>query len=739
MKEHYEDQKRDIQRIEEIDASEAAESEQYVVENTNARLDFENAKAHLDHFCSVLSPGEFIDTRPDYMPRVVDNENPPSLRVTVLLPVYVPDAVRRAESRRAWKSERNASKDAAFQAYLGLYKAGLINDNMLPYTREDIVPATERHKSVLEVNGLVNVWLGIARAWRDSSEFWSIAVCLKDSAGSIRGTYLMRTPVRLPTLHAVPVYIDQAGPWLLEFRQQNGVQHYQARDHTAVLLALHFSHHPFLVLTAISASGASEASSYERLELLGDSIFKLCTTVNVAALRKSAFPEPRDITPADLDLDPNWPVGYLSCKKDNLVSNSRLCRAALNTGLDKFILTKSFTGRKWRPVYVDDLLEHGADGSGPRKMSSKTLADVVEALIGAAYVDGDLPKALACISIFLKELDWKPLDACQLTLNELAVSDVTLPPMLAPLEELIGYTFKKKSLLVEAVTHASFTAGHASSCFERLEFLGDAILDDIVVSYLFPLNLSQDRMHLLKTASVNGDLLGFFALESHVEEDEVLIDTDSSPSERDSKLRGDTKDQNEVLSFKRVRRKLPLWTFMRHSSQAIVLEQSRAAESHANLRESILHALEHGSNYPWTLLAHLRAKKFFSDLVEALLGAVWVDSGDIDACARVAERIGILPVLARLTRDDVHVLHPKQELGQLAGHRTVEYLVTAPEIAAGRRSVGITYACKVMVAGRCIVEVDDGIAQDEVETKAAHIAVRILKDEQAEARAAGES
>lgn len=50
------------------------------------------------------------------------------------------------------------------------------------------------------------------------------------------------------------------------------------------------------------------------------------------------------------------------------------------------------------------------------------------------------------------------------------------------LENLVGYKFKNKELLKEALTHKSMK----TSCNnERLEFLGDAVLDLIVGEYLF--------------------------------------------------------------------------------------------------------------------------------------------------------------------------------------------------------------------------------------------------------------
>ncbi|RAX57638.1 ribonuclease III [Helicobacter monodelphidis] len=50
------------------------------------------------------------------------------------------------------------------------------------------------------------------------------------------------------------------------------------------------------------------------------------------------------------------------------------------------------------------------------------------------------------------------------------------------LEERLGYVFKDKNLLVEALTHKSYK--HAISN-ERLEFLGDAVLDLLVGQFLF--------------------------------------------------------------------------------------------------------------------------------------------------------------------------------------------------------------------------------------------------------------
>ena len=50
-----------------------------------------------------------------------------------------------------------------------------------------------------------------------------------------------------------------------------------------------------------------------------------------------------------------------------------------------------------------------------------------------------------------------------------------------PLEKLLGYEFQDEQLLIEALTHKSYKQPYNN---ERLEFLGDAVLDLVVGEYL---------------------------------------------------------------------------------------------------------------------------------------------------------------------------------------------------------------------------------------------------------------
>ncbi len=63
------------------------------------------------------------------------------------------------------------------------------------------------------------------------------------------------------------------------------------------------------------------------------------------------------------------------------------------------------------------------------------------------------------------------------------------------LEEKLGYKFKDKKLIIEALTHKSYKQPYDN---ERLEFLGDAVLDLIVGEYLYKKFSKSDEGKLSK-------------------------------------------------------------------------------------------------------------------------------------------------------------------------------------------------------------------------------------------------
>jgi len=63
------------------------------------------------------------------------------------------------------------------------------------------------------------------------------------------------------------------------------------------------------------------------------------------------------------------------------------------------------------------------------------------------------------------------------------------------LEDTLGYRFRDKKLIIEALTHKSYKQPYDN---ERLEFLGDAVLDLIVGEYLFKRFTKSDEGKLSK-------------------------------------------------------------------------------------------------------------------------------------------------------------------------------------------------------------------------------------------------
>ncbi|KAI9556129.1 hypothetical protein GHT06_018703 [Daphnia sinensis] len=126
----------------------------------------------------------------------------------------------------------------------------------------------------------------------------------------------------------------------------------------------------------------------------------------------------------------------------------------------------------------------------------KSIADCVEALIGA-YLRACGPRgALLFMSwLGLKVLPvldggsygyWTP-PVSPLVDQPLHVH-VMLDHMLAgfdSFEEKICYKFNDRSYLLQAFSHASYYLNRLTDCYQRLEFLGDAVLDYLITRYLY--------------------------------------------------------------------------------------------------------------------------------------------------------------------------------------------------------------------------------------------------------------
>ncbi|KAL4860046.1 Endoribonuclease Dicer 1 [Chlorella vulgaris] len=204
-----------------------------------------------------------------------------------------------------------------------------------------------------------------------------------------------------------------------------------------------------LLRTTMTAKSALESNDYERLETLGDAFLKFAVSAQLFMTHRQ------------------YHEGQLTKRKELVVANAHLADAAIRLGLDKHLRVLPFSLRNWcRPEAV--------------KKSSKVLADAVEALLGAFLVSGGHSTALAFMQHLGLLKAWQPVsaDACIKPDCLEAESDI------AAIETALGYTFKNRWLVDEALTHCSWP-GSGVRCFQRLEFLGDAVLDALITSFFY--------------------------------------------------------------------------------------------------------------------------------------------------------------------------------------------------------------------------------------------------------------
>ena len=80
----------------------------------------------------------------------------------------------------------------------------------------------------------------------------------------------------------------------------------------------------------------------------------------------------------------------------------------------------------------------------------------------------------------------------------------------------IGYQFRSKLYLLEALTHASYHPNRVTPCYQRLEFLGDAVLDFLVTQHLYfrHAKLSPGQLTDIRQALVNNNIFAIIAVKN---------------------------------------------------------------------------------------------------------------------------------------------------------------------------------------------------------------------------------
>ncbi|XP_068669738.1 endoribonuclease Dicer homolog 1-like isoform X1 [Aristolochia californica] len=386
------------------------------------------------------------------------------------------------------------------------------------------------------------------------------------------------------------------------------------------------------VLEALTAASCQETFCYERAELLGDAYLKWV----VSKFLFLKYPQKHE--------------GQLTRMRQQMVSNMVLYQYSLSKGLQSYIQADRFAPSRWAapgvlPVFDEDAKEETetsfgheisgtklqmeyvyddafeedgnkedgeieSDSSCYRVLSSKTLADVVEALIGVYYVEGGKIAANHFMKWIGIQVEFDPLDR-ELTLNRPS----NIPEGILrcidfdSLQTALNYKFNDRSLLVEAITHASRPSSGVS-CYQRLEFVGDAVLDHLITRHLFftYTDLPPGRLTDLRAAAVNNE------------------------------------------NFARVAVNHKLHMHLRHGSSAL----------EAQIKDFVKEVREELSKPGFNSfgIGDCKAPKVLGDIVESIAGAIFLDSGRDTSAVWGAFK----PLLDPMVTPETLPMHPVREL-----------------------------------------------------------------------------
>ncbi|KAM0928777.1 hypothetical protein ACQ4PT_001981 [Festuca glaucescens] len=227
------------------------------------------------------------------------------------------------------------------------------------------------------------------------------------------------------------------------------------------------------ILEAITTKECQEEFSQESLETLGDSFLKYVTTQHLYSKYKLHH------------------EGTLTKMKKNLISNAALCQLACNYNLVGYIQGEEFKPKCWIiPGLGYDMsgnskiLSSNSNGMySLRKMSlrSKRIADTVEALIGAYLSAAGEQAAFPFLKSLGMDIEFHSKIPAERTILIKSEEFINV----RSLETIIGYEFKDPLLLMEALTHGSYQIAGTTACYQRLEFLGDAVLDHLFTVYFY--------------------------------------------------------------------------------------------------------------------------------------------------------------------------------------------------------------------------------------------------------------
>ena len=279
----------------------------------------------------------------------------------------------------------------------------------------------------------------------------------------------------------------------------------------------------FKLLEAVTCTSSSDAFDLERLEMLGDSFLEMAVTIYAFCHMKHKN------------------EGKLTKYRSSQIGNKNLFNLAMRTGLPGYVKHDVFPPRKDEHAKDDDGGDgndgnDGSDDDTKQLVPDKSIADSVEALIGAHLIECGYMTALKFMEwLGLKVLAEEEEATCDLISAHYAnyrryVCEIPYDDderyrevlkrqtkQMASFEEKIGYVFKNKELLLEAFTHPSYSDNTITGSYQRLEFLGDAVLDFLVTLHIYDHcsdKLTPGKLTDLRSALVNNHTFASVAVDN---------------------------------------------------------------------------------------------------------------------------------------------------------------------------------------------------------------------------------
>lgn len=287
-----------------------------------------------------------------------------------------------------------------------------------------------------------------------------------------------------------------------------------------------------LVLKALTTTHSGDPFDLERLEILGDAFLKLAVSLHLfwtyqekdeGKLTRRKTSQISNLALFRAALKKSL-AGYQQCTQ---LAHDNWCPTGWQISE---IPPEAIAGSGDKPMEIDDSTSGTADeemevdvagGGGSagadikavkyntQEIVDKSIADSMEALIGAYLISCGYLGALRFmkflgIKVLPKNFDDYDLgryaENCKAGCyarfwscgsDETEARDIgdTVSSMLSGLENFerdsIHYTFRSKLYLLEALTHSSYHVNRVTPCYQRLEFLGDAILEFLVTQHLY--------------------------------------------------------------------------------------------------------------------------------------------------------------------------------------------------------------------------------------------------------------